>query len=52
LVEAGMDRAIAQQRGEDAAITVQGALILAQALDDPLPFLRVMQQLPTQLCSE
>jgi TetR/AcrR family transcriptional regulator, lmrAB and yxaGH operons repressor len=52
LVEAGMDRAIAQQRGEDAAITVQGALILAQALDDPLPFLRVMQQLPTQLSSE
>ncbi|NJM59286.1 MAG: TetR/AcrR family transcriptional regulator [Oscillatoriales cyanobacterium RU_3_3] len=50
LVETGMERALAQQRGEDAAIAVQGALILAQALDDPSPFMRVMQQLPAQLC--
>jgi TetR/AcrR family transcriptional regulator, lmrAB and yxaGH operons repressor len=50
LVEAGMERALAQQRGKDAAIAVQGALILAQALDDPSPFIRVMQQLLTQLC--
>jgi TetR/AcrR family transcriptional regulator, lmrAB and yxaGH operons repressor len=51
LVETGMDSGLAQQRGEDAAIAVQGALILSQALDDPSPFLRVMQQLPTQLYS-
>jgi TetR/AcrR family transcriptional regulator, lmrAB and yxaGH operons repressor len=52
LVEAGMERELAQQRGEDAAISVQGALILSQALDDPSPFLRVMQQLPAQLCQQ
>lgn len=52
LVEAGMERELAQQRGEDAAIAVQGALILSQALDDPSPFLRVMQQLPAQLCQQ
>ncbi|WP_404785240.1 TetR/AcrR family transcriptional regulator [Altericista sp. CCNU0014] len=50
LVEAGMDRELARQRGEDAAIAVQGALVLSQALEDPSPFLRSVQQLPTQLC--
>lgn len=50
LVEAGLERDLAQQRGEDAVIAVQGALILSQALDNPSPFLRVMQHLPVQLC--
>lgn len=38
LVEAGMDRAIARQRGEDGVIAIQGALILAQGLNDSAPF--------------
>lgn len=50
LVEAGMDATQARQRGEDAVIAIQGALILAQALDDPMPFQRVIRQLPQQLC--
>jgi TetR/AcrR family transcriptional regulator, lmrAB and yxaGH operons repressor len=49
LIEAGMNPTLAQQRGEDAAIAVQGALILAQSLDDPAPFQRVIQQLPHKL---
>lgn len=50
LKDAGMEEAIAHQRGEDGIIAIQGALILAQGLDDPAPFQRVMQQLPQQLC--
>lgn len=50
LVEAGLDEVTAKQRGEDAAIAVQGALILAQGLNDVAPFKRVIKQLPQQLC--
>lgn len=50
LIQAGMDENLAQQRGEDAAIAVQGALILSQGLNDPSPFQRVIQQLPQELC--
>ncbi|NJO80090.1 MAG: TetR/AcrR family transcriptional regulator [Cyanobacteria bacterium RM1_2_2] len=50
LIETGMQPELAHQRGEDAAIAVQGALILAQGLDHPAPFRRVIQQLPAQLC--
>lgn len=50
LIEAGMDSAIAHQRGEDGVIAIQGALILAQGLNDPAPFQRVLQQLPQKLC--
>lgn len=49
-LEAGMDEVLAQQKAEDAAIMIQGALILSQGLDDPSPFQRVIQQLPQQLC--
>jgi AcrR family transcriptional regulator len=52
LVEAGMDRAIAQERGQDAVIAIQGALILSQGLKNPTPFQRVMQQLPHTLCRD
>lgn len=51
LIASGMDKTLAQQRGEDAVIAFQGALILAQGLSDPAPFQRVMQQLPQQLCA-
>ncbi|MBE9049548.1 TetR/AcrR family transcriptional regulator [Nostocales cyanobacterium LEGE 11386] len=50
LIEAGMDRELAKQRGEDAVIAIQGSLILSQGLDDPSPFKRVIQQLPKELC--
>lgn len=50
LIDAGMDSAIAHQRGEDGVIAIQGALILAQGLNDPAPFQRVLQQLPQKLC--
>lgn len=49
LIESGVDEVLAQQRGEDAAIAIQGSLILSQGLDDPSPFQRVIQQLPTEL---
>ncbi len=50
LVESGMDEELAKQRGEDAAITIQGSLILSQGLDDQTAFERVIQQLPKELC--
>lgn len=49
LIEAGIDETLAQQRGEDALIAIQGGLILSQALDKPSSFQRVIQSLPTQL---
>lgn len=50
LIEAGFDQTTAQQRGEDALIAIQGALILAQGLGDPAPFQRVMGGLAQDLC--
>jgi TetR/AcrR family transcriptional regulator, lmrAB and yxaGH operons repressor len=52
LVEAGLDPSIAQERGQDAIIAIQGALILSQGLKNPTPFQRVMQQLPQTLCRD
>lgn len=52
LIEAGLDESLAQQRGEDAAIAIQGALIVAQGLGDSRPFQRVVHQLPQTLCRE
>lgn len=51
LTEAGLDDAIARQRSEDAIAAIQGSLVLSQALDDPSPFQRVIQQLPQNLCA-
>jgi TetR/AcrR family transcriptional regulator, lmrAB and yxaGH operons repressor len=50
LIEGGLDEATAQQRGEDMVIAVQGALIVAQGLDNPGVFQRSLYQLPNQLC--
>jgi TetR/AcrR family transcriptional regulator, lmrAB and yxaGH operons repressor len=50
LITAGLDETIAKERGEDAAIAVQGSLILSHALNDFAPFQRVIKQLPQQLC--
>jgi TetR/AcrR family transcriptional regulator, lmrAB and yxaGH operons repressor len=52
LIAAGLDEALAKQRGEDAIIAIQGALILSHGLRDFTPFQRVLRQLPQQLCSE
>lgn len=52
LIESGMDEELAKQRGEDAAISIQGSLILSQGLDDPSPFQRVIQQLSQELCRD
>ena len=46
LREAGWDDEIAQQRAEDALITIQGAVMVSFTLDNPAVFQRVMQSLP------
>lgn len=51
LTEAGLDPKLAQQRGEDAVITIQGSLILSLGTDEPAPFQRVIAQLPQTLCA-
>jgi AcrR family transcriptional regulator len=50
LIAAGLDETLAKQRGEDAMITIQGALILSHGLKDFALFERVLKQLPQQLC--
>jgi TetR/AcrR family transcriptional regulator, lmrAB and yxaGH operons repressor len=52
LIEAGFEAAVAQERGEDAIIALQGSLIVSQGLNDSRPFQRVMKQLPQQLCRQ
>lgn len=52
LVVAGLDWGEAKQRGEDALIAIQGALILCKGLDDFKLFARTMEQLPKQLCRD
>jgi TetR/AcrR family transcriptional regulator, lmrAB and yxaGH operons repressor len=52
LVNAGLDRATAQQRGEDMVIALQGGLIVAQGMNSPEIFQRLLQQLPQQLCRD
>lgn len=49
LIDSGMEETLAQQRGEDAVIAIQGALILSQGLNNPAAFQRMMQQLPKKL---
>lgn len=47
--EAGVGRAEAARRAEDAMIKIQGALIVSRALGTTAPFLRVIENFPTQL---
>ncbi|NER84137.1 MAG: TetR/AcrR family transcriptional regulator [Leptolyngbya sp. SIO1D8] len=49
LIDAGMEESLAHQRGEQALITIQGALILSQGLDEPELFQRAVQRLPQML---
>jgi TetR/AcrR family transcriptional regulator, lmrAB and yxaGH operons repressor len=50
LVEAGLEQKLAKERAEDAAIAIQGALILTHGLDDTSIFQRVVKQMPQKLC--
>ncbi len=50
LIEDGMDRDLAQRRGEEAVVAIQGSLIVARVLDDPAIFERTMERLPQRLC--
>jgi TetR/AcrR family transcriptional regulator, lmrAB and yxaGH operons repressor len=50
LIAAGLDESPAKQRGEDAVIAIQGALILCHGLRDFGAFDRILKQLPEQLC--
>jgi hypothetical protein len=50
LIAEGLDQTLAVQRGEDAVLAIEGALILSQGLNDFAPFQRVINQLPQQLC--
>ncbi|CAN1210212.1 TetR/AcrR family transcriptional regulator [Tumidithrix helvetica PCC 7403] len=52
LIAAGLDATQAKQRGEDAMIAIQGALILSHGLRDFAPFQRAIAQLPQQLCQD
>jgi AcrR family transcriptional regulator len=49
LVEEGLDPECARHRAEDAILQIQGALVLARALEDTAPFERVLKRLPEEL---
>ncbi|PZV19028.1 MAG: TetR/AcrR family transcriptional regulator [Pseudanabaena sp.] len=52
LVTAGLDEKLAKERGEDAMICIQGALILSHGLRDSTSFQRVLKHLPQQICQD
>lgn len=52
LIAEGVNKTVAIQRGEDAVLAIEGALILSQGLNDFTPFERVISQLPQQLCQD
>lgn len=49
LADAGLSRALARTRAEGAVMRIQGALVLAGALGDPVVFGRAIRQLPAEL---
>lgn len=51
LVESGLPRPLARARAEDAVIRIEGALVLAGALDDAGLFARTIGELPAHLLS-
>lgn len=52
LMAEGLDKTLAVERGEDAVIAIEGALILSQGLNDCSSFQRVISRLPQQLCRD
>ena len=49
LIRSGVATRTARQRSTDALLTIQGALVLARALDDPKVFGRALTELPGRL---
>jgi len=49
LVDAGLSKALAKQRAEDAVLRIEGALVLSGGLGDAGVFARTLQQLPALL---
>ena len=49
LTDAGLSRALARRRAEDAVLRVEGALVVAGGLDDEGVFARTLQSLPDDL---
>jgi hypothetical protein len=49
LEEAGLSSDLARERGEDAVIQIQGALVVSRGLADLKPFSRTVFELPTRL---
>jgi AcrR family transcriptional regulator len=49
LAEGGLPAAAAEIAAEDAVMRIQGAIVLARGLDDPAPFVRLMERLPGEL---
>lgn len=49
LVEANLPTAVAQQRGTEAAIAVEGALVVSRVLGNTSAFEHALNQLPSQL---
>ncbi|KAM3099815.1 TetR/AcrR family transcriptional regulator [Phormidesmis sp. 146-35] len=49
LTQTGMNLPLATQRAEDAILQIQGALVLARALENTAPFQRLLQRLPEEL---
>jgi TetR/AcrR family transcriptional regulator, lmrAB and yxaGH operons repressor len=49
LTETGVNPTLAKHRAEDAILQIQGALVLARALENTAPFQRLLQRLPKQL---
>ncbi|WP_394840855.1 TetR/AcrR family transcriptional regulator [Pendulispora brunnea] len=45
LVRTGLDRKAARERAEEIVATIQGAIVLARALDDPASFRRAMRRI-------
>jgi AcrR family transcriptional regulator len=47
--DAGIPKAEAARRAEDAVIAIQGSLVVSRALGNTTPFLRVMKEMPDKL---
>jgi hypothetical protein len=52
LARTGLPARTARRRSNDALLTIQGALVLARALDDPDIFGRALADLPARLLAK
>lgn len=50
--DAGLDRALARQRAEDAMVLIQGSLVFARATGNRKPFARALERLPELLAPQ